>query len=266
MKRLYNFVTTFHSGHKHGFEMVKSWLKNVDHQKTNAILHVYYEGDIQELEREVGWTTSGLSTSHKGFIMTDTYHTGHGHSHFAHVMKPHQDKFVTAPTNSLEYDSKLMFKMDAIRFAHKIFALDTQMLQHERDWETIITNYVGWIDADTIVHSEIPENFFDTITDPEKYMSYLSRTERHSECGFLLFNTKHRFHRSYWKHMRNMYERFWLLHEKEWHDSYLFDVVRKTFNQDEFIKIHEIDKGDVFGQSVLGKYMTHYKGPQTVGK
>lgn len=248
--------------------MVKSWLKNVDHKKTRAILHVYFEGDIAELEKEVGWDSSDKEKDHSGFIFVEKYSPSQAHSHFAKVMKPHQDQYVTAPTNSPEYDSQLMFKMDAIRFAHKIFALDRQMYKHDFGVASLYAHeYVGWIDADTIIHTEVPENFFDTITDPNKYMSYLARTERHSECGFLLFNVEHKIHITYWKHMRNMYEKFRLIHEKEWHDSYLFDVVRKQYNdQNQFIKIHEIDKGDVFGQSVLGKYMKHYKGPQTVGK
>ena len=48
----FNFVTTFHAKHDHGKEMVKSWLKNVDHKKTNAVLNVYYEGDPKELAEE----------------------------------------------------------------------------------------------------------------------------------------------------------------------------------------------------------------------
>jgi len=67
--------------------------------------------------------------------------------------------------------------------------------------------------------------------------------------------------------MRNMYDRFNLIYEEEWHDSYLFDQVRLKFvDQKPFHMIHQIDIGDVFGQSVLGQYMTHFKGPQTSGK
>ena len=173
-----------------------------------------------------------------------------------------------AKTNSDTYAQQLMVKMDAIRFAHKIFALDNLMYHFEfsEDMDIPWNDYVGWIDADTIVHTPIPEKFFDTLIADYSYMSYLSRTMRHSECGFLLFNVRHPMHKVYWKAMRNMYDRFNLIYEKEWHDSYLFDQVRLKFDQKPFHMIHQIDIGDVFGQSVLGQYMTHFKGPQTSGK
>jgi hypothetical protein len=263
----FNFVTTFHAKHNHGKEMVKSWLKNVDHKKTNAVLNVYYEGDPKELAEEVGWTDIESAKQHNGFIYIEKYYTDR-HEHFKKLFKPHQDRYVFAETNSDTYDQKLMFKMDAIRFAHKIFALDNLMYHYEfsDDMNVPWNDYVGWIDADTIVHTAIPEKFFDTIVGDDIYMSYLSRTMRHSECGFLLFNVRHSLHRAYWKQMRNMYDKFLLIYEHEWHDSYLFDQVRWQYDQKYFYLIHQIDVGDVFRQSILGKYMTHFKGPQTSGK
>ena len=239
--------------------MVRSWLDNVSDAR--AYLNVYYEGDINQLSKDIGWEHPD---DYKGFVTLHSYDTAPA-SHFRKIIHPHESSYVYASTNSPEYDNKLMFKMHASRFCHKIFALD-QHMGGQLKWPDKAGSYVGWIDADTVVHTEIEEGFFDSLVDEDTYMSYLARTERHSECGFLLFNTDHWMHPMYWKDMTSMFYNFKLIYEKEWHDSYLFDVVRKTFDHDAFKKIHEIDKGDVFGQSVLGQYMTHYKGPQTVGK
>ena len=258
----YNFVTTFADRHKHGIDMVKSWLANVCDK--HAILHVYYEGDLDALLKEIDVRDPD---QHNGFVMFDN-HPSESSAHFKAVMHPHESRFVSANINSPEYDIKQMFKMHASRFCHKIFAIDMQMLHCKNvvSENRLFTDYVCWIDADTIIHSEIPEGFFDSLVDDDIYMSYLARTQRHSECGFLMFNTQHRFHNMFWNDMLEMYDKFKLIHEKEWHDSYIFDVVRHRFGQHAFKKIHEIDVGDVFGQSVLGKYMTHFKGPQTSGK
>ena len=71
----FNFVTTFHAKHDHGKEMVKSWLKNVDHKKTNAVLNVYYEGNPYELAEEVGWTDIESANKHNGFFDIEKYYT-----------------------------------------------------------------------------------------------------------------------------------------------------------------------------------------------
>ena len=66
-----------------------------------------------------------------------------------------------------------------------------------------------------------------------------------------------------------MYDGGKLFQEKEWHDSYIFDLVRKKLEIREKIENFDISKIDLFNlktddhifiSSVLGKYMDHKKG------
>ena len=109
-------------------------------------------------------------------------------------------------------------------------------------------------------------------TDTETLASRKNVSIKHlnySECGFLIFNTEHPIHETFWKNMMKMYDDGDLFKEKEWHDSYIFDVVRKKLEKTKNVKNFDITnnglvdvKNDdhVFVSSVLGKFMDHKKG------
>ena len=73
-------------------------------------------------------------------------------------------------------------------------------------------------------------------------MSYLGREKistdhlRYSECGFLIFDTHHAMHKKFWENMMDMYKGGKLFNEKEWHDSYIFDQVRKNSKKNIILK------------------------------
>ena len=50
----------------------------------------------------------------------------------------------------------------------------------------------------------------------------------------------------------------------EWHDSFVYDLVRKTFESKNAFTSHDICQGEIFDHpfvnSILGKYMDHMKG------
>ena len=69
--------------------------------------------------------------------------------------------------------------------------------------------------------------------------------------------------------MMKMYDGGDLFSEREWHDSYIFDVVRRKLEKESNIKNFDItslglvelnNDNHVFISSVLGKYMDHKKG------
>ncbi len=162
------------------------------------------------------------------------------------------------------------FRFNAFRFAHKIYAILTSL-------KNINSRYLIWLDSDIKTHKKIPIEFFDCLINEKAYMSYLGREKisikhlSYSECGFLIFDTQHPIHKIFWKNMIDMYSGGKLFKEKEWHDSYIFDQVRKklekNFNVSNFnicnLGLTDIKaKNDehVFVTSVLGKYMDHKKG------
>jgi len=68
-----------------------------------------------------------------------------------------------------------------------------------------------------------------------------------------------------------MYERDLLFHEREYHDSYLFDVIRRRA-QARGVRVHDIAEGagwrakHVLINSRLGAFMDHLKGDRKPGE
>ena len=90
----------------------------------------------------------------------------------------------------------------------------------------------------------------------------------YSECGFVGYNTKHVNNAYFVNIMQSLYDSGDLFSLKEWHDSFIYDVVRKSMEEASLIRSTNISAhlcGGVmhpFVNSVLGEYMDHLKGPK----
>jgi len=101
-------------------------------------------------------------------------------------------------------------------------------------------------------------------------MSYLGRGSNYSECGFLYFNMKHDQIRNYARYMKKMYDFNEIYSLSEYHDSYVWDYVRKVFESELKVKNNNIGDnkgGHVQARSILGTVYDHTKGKRKlVGK
>ncbi len=155
------------------------------------------------------------------------------------------------------------FAFDAVRFSHKVFALYHAIHNRSNDIDAIV-----WIDADTVTHSAIPNNFLadQFPLKPNVGIYYLGRTQQHSECGWMIFNCLNPHMKAFWKMFSNQYKLDQLFKLKEWHDSFVFDHVRTHMEINAGMKNHNITpgytKGHPFIDSFLGEYMDHLKGPK----
>ena len=153
------------------------------------------------------------------------------------------------------------FKWDAIRFSHKVFAVINAC-------QTIDTDWVIWLDADTKTFAPVPESFLDDICDPAALASYLGRREKyHSECGWVAYNRRHPDLRSFMDRWRDLYRTGDLFNLREYHDSFVFDVLRKDFQALRGTRFFNLSPelpgkgpGHPFIASQLGVYMDHMKG------
>jgi hypothetical protein len=160
------------------------------------------------------------------------------------------------------------FRFNVFRFAHKVYAISTAL-------KNIKTKYLIWLDADIKTYKKLPFTFLNTLVNENSYLSYLGRENfsikhvNYSECGFLIFNTEHVINTLFWIDMMRMYDDGQLFLEREWHDSYIFDVVRKNLEKTKNLKninisdlglVKQKDSDHVFVLSVLGKFMDHKKG------
>ena len=155
-------------------------------------------------------------------------------------------------------DGKLFvnYRWQAVKFARKVYAL-TSPLRPDCDWWI-------WIDADVVTLKTVPEEFIESVCPQGFVASYLGRKDwHHSECGFVAYSKQYRGF-DFLRDFRGMYDSGEIFRQQEWHDSYIFDVLRKRYEETGvfFYNISEDVPGmNVWEGTALAEYMIHLKGP-----
>ena len=159
------------------------------------------------------------------------------------------------------------FKWHAVRFAHKVYTIFD--CAKETDADILV-----WMDADTICHSPITlKNLYRMIpTDSE--LCYLGRKGKYSECGLYSMNLRSPNVQAFLKEFQRVYDdaENGIFQLDEWHDSFVFDEVRKKFPQmkqtDWAAHLHDLrpSSGNSTGEghplinSDWGAWLDHLKG------
>jgi len=175
-----------------------------------------------------------------------------------------KEKFFFKELIKPDNTSRSSYIYSASKFAHKVYAMQKQI--EKKDCDHLI-----WLDSDTVTYKKVDASFLNSLINEESYLTYLGRDHLnfHSETGFMIFNTKNKFHEIFWDKMMKMYDEGELFKEKEWHDCWIFDAVRKDLEKNSLKNINicllGLSKTDpnryhVFDNSVLGEYMLHFKG------
>ena len=171
------------------------------------------------------------------------------------------------PVRSLRKDAGKGFKWNAIKFAHKTYSIFHCA-------QTVNTDILIWMDADTVCHSKITLKDLDRLCQSQYELCFLGRRKKFSECGLysMQLGTKgiKRFLREFQRMYDNAENGIFLL--DEWHDSFVFDAVRKTipglieFNWAAKLgdlrpsKLNSPGEGHPLINSDWGAYLDHLKG------
>ena len=151
------------------------------------------------------------------------------------------------------------YKKDAIRFSYKVFAKCDAMLAPRHPYD-----YVFWIDADVVFKKTInAKEVVDKFLPGEYAISFIDRPTYYSECGFVGYNLRNHETRLFVSKFEDIYTNLSLVKEDEWHDSYLFDVVRKKYlkNVPQFNLSPTIRRvGNPWPDTPMAEYMDHLKG------
>ena len=155
-------------------------------------------------------------------------------------------------------DNNKGYRLDAIRFSFKVFAKTHLMLNCDYD-------YVFWIDADVIFQKTITEKeIIDKILPSNYCISFLDRPTYYSECGFVGYNLTKPATKKFIHKLREHYTKDLLFQEKEWHDSYVWDQVRKKWLFDEpqfnLAPVTDLKVGNPWVNTKLKDYVHHLKG------
>lgn len=163
-------------------------------------------------------------------------------------------------------DSKDDYRKQAVRFCHKVFALkfacDSAMKAIAAKAEDA-PRYLIWLDADVLTTRPV------TIEDIKKCLpkegdavSYLGRKDwPHSECGWLVFDLENGGD-SFINVLHQYYLDDQVFTQEQWHDSWIFDQVRKCHLAKSATNLTPNAIGmEVWPQSPMASWSRHYKGP-----
>lgn len=167
-------------------------------------------------------------------------------------------------TRSTRLDSKKSFKWDAVRFAHKVYAIFACAKKCNSD-------VLLWMDADTICHSPISLEQLTKLIPADKELCFLGREGKYTECGLYAMNLRSSMITRFLENFQQMYDHAeqGIFTLDEWHDSFVFDAVRRN------LALVELNwsKGIIRGEghplinSEWGAYLDHLKGDRkTLGR
>ena len=155
---------------------------------------------------------------------------------------------------------KIGFRWDAIRFAHKVYAIFAAV-HASTDW-------LIWMDADTICHSPITTEQIIKLCPPNKDICFLGRRGKYTECGLYAMNLRSPRTLQFLKEFQRVYDdaEHGIFTMEEWHDSFVFDSVRKTMQLEELDWSGHIVSGEGHPliNSEWGAYLDHLKGHRKV--
>ncbi len=146
------------------------------------------------------------------------------------------------------------YRYDANKFFRKVFAYAIASTTFAKG------RLVAWFDADVQFKKEVPSDFLPSLLGPGEYMAYIGREWLHSECGFMLFDTKHPAHQMFMLMCVEAYRTKAFRYLGELHDCYVFDFFRSVLRVPANNLTRDETGEQPFDDSVLGEYATHLKG------
>lgn len=147
------------------------------------------------------------------------------------------------------------YRKDAVRFAHKIAAIDIAFHSMRPEFDALI-----WIDADCITHSTVDEEWLESLIGDADF-GYLDRKSKYPECGFMIFRTTPQG-RAFVHEIVSQYVEDLLFKLPEWHDSFVIEAVRKDQIDLRCASLsgNASSTGHPFVNGPLGSRMDHLKG------
>jgi hypothetical protein len=249
-------VTTFHEEglKKYAQRMIDTFCTNWPEE---IILHIYPEKCNPAIRNHNHVTLTDLDSVKELIAFKERW---------KYVPKANGD--VSAdPIRSKRKDSGKGFKWHAVRFAHKVYAIFDCARTTDAD-------ILVWMDADTICHSPINMQDLYKMIPADSEICYLGRKGKYSECGLYAMNLRSPNVQAFLKEFQRFYDQAeqGIFQLDEWHDSFVFDAVRKKFPQmkqlDWAAHLHDLrplpgmtsGEGHPLINSQWGAWLDHLKG------
>jgi len=243
MSRKFSVVTTFNQdGYlKYGSRMIDTFLTN---WPSDVVLYVYAEDCV------ITQTAPNL------IVMAMPQELVQFKQQWAGVPKANGDVSLD-PIRSTRRDAGKGFKWDAVRFAHKVYVIFDCARNCDAD-------VLLWMDGDMVCHSPISIAEISILCPETKDLCFLGRKNKYTECGLYAMNLHSESLKQFLQEFQRCYDQAeqGIFQLDEWHDSYVFDAVRKRF------RLVELDwsshlitgEGHPLINSTWGRYLDHLKG------
>ncbi len=177
-------------------------------------------------------------------------------------LKAFKNSYAADPKANGDIDGKYHMKFDAIKFAHKVYSLIDGATRNDAD-------IYFWLDADTVTHSKISEQYLLDLIPEDCYTAYLGRDHlpkpMYSECGFVGYRATPPFaelHAMFMDHWKDIYDSGFIFHLPEWHDSWIYDFVRTQLGAPGHSWSRGLPNSTHPFLQKFGNYMDHLKGPR----
>lgn len=242
----YTVVTTFNADgyNRYGQRMIQTFLQNWP----SDIQLVVYAEDCAVAESAPNLAVHDLAVASPELVKFKQQWAG--------VPRANGD-VSTDPVRSRRKDSGKGFKWDAVRFSHKVYAIFAAARTYNTDW-------LIWMDADMVCHSPIGTEFLDRMCASDKDICFLGRANKYTECGLYAMNLRSKSTARFLEVFQQYYDdaEQGIFRLMEWHDSFVFDHVRKIVSlQGLDWSSHLITgEGHPLINTEWGAYLDHLKG------
>lgn len=163
-------------------------------------------------------------------------------------------------------DSADNYRHQPVHFCHKVFAIK-RALDAAIKFKNSGGNsprYLIWLDADVLTATTVTHELLkECLPNEGDTVAYMGRKDwGHSECGWLAFDLQNRGE-EFIEVWVGQYTSDNILKMQEQHDSWAFDLVRKSKDAPPCTNLTAGQPGmDIWKRSPMAKFSVHYKGPQ----
>lgn len=216
-----------------------------EHWPAAVDLHLVSEDDLPEF---VQFSSIGTLWKFYAIPAQHAFHLRHCEDPRAHGRAPEQQ---VKKNKSRDYN----FRFDAYRFSKKVFAIGAISQK--------VSGRLFWVDADIETFAPVPLEMLQRLLPDDAALSCLDRGHYHSECGFVGYNLCHSRCREFVEAFVDLYASDKVFDLAEWHDSWVFDWLRRRMGVPTFAIPHN-SRSHPFVNSDLGNWMDHKKGRRKV--
>lgn len=161
------------------------------------------------------------------------------------------------------------YRMQPVRFCHKVFAIKRALdaITAAKANNEPAARYLVWMDADVITTRKVTiEDIRECLPKEGDAVSYMGRKDwDHSECGWLAFDLENEGG-DVIEWVVSDYTHDHIFAREQWHDSWIWDQAFKRDGRKKTNLTPNATGNEVWHQSPMGKWSTHYKGPAAKAK